>query len=208
MKTISKTLGAVALAAITFGANAATVTFSNLADGNGAPSFFDIGTTTISGNQITIGINNFKADGASQVTVSALDTFSFTVTAPTGFKITKITYTESGKGETTNGFAAATGSITADGTPKNFLTQLFIPNTSESDWSITGSVNVANKDSIAVSIVNSLFAAAFLPTDLAYVEKTGASISVDIAPVPVPPAVWMLGSAIVGLATVGRRKSA
>lgn len=208
MKTISKTLGAVALAAITFGANAATVTFSNLADGNGAPSFFDIGTTTISGNQITIGINNFKADGASQVTVSALDTFSFTVTAPTGFKITKITYTESGKGETTNGVAAATGSITADGTPKNFLTQLFIPNTSESDWSITGSVNVANKDSIAVSIVNSLFAAAFLPTDLAYVEKTGASISVDIAPVPVPPAVWMLGSAIVGLATVGRRKSA
>ncbi|HMM75825.1 MAG TPA: VPLPA-CTERM sorting domain-containing protein [Gammaproteobacteria bacterium] len=208
MKTISKTLGAVALAAITFGANAATVTFSNLADGNGAPSFFDIGTTTISGNQITIGINNFKADGASQVTVSALDTFSFTVTAPTGFKITKITYTESGKGETTNGFAAATGSITADGTPKNFLTQLFIPNTSESDWSITGSVDVANKDSIAVSIVNSLFAAAFLPTDLAYVEKTGASISVDIAPVPVPPAVWMLGSAIVGLATVGRRKSA
>lgn len=208
MKTISKTLGAVALAAITFGANAATVTFSNLADGNGAPSFFDIGTTTISGNQITIGINNFKADGASQVTVSALDTFSFTVTAPTGFKITKITYTESGKGETTNGVAAATGSITADGTPKNFLTQLFIPNTSESDWSITGSVDVANKDSIAVSIVNSLFAAAFLPTDLAYVEKTGASISVDIAPVPVPPAVWMLGSAIVGLATVGRRKSA
>lgn len=208
MKTISKTLGAVALAAITFGANAATVTFSNLADGNGAPSFFDIGTTTISGNQITIGINNFKADGASQVTVSALDTFSFTVTAPTGFKIAKITYTESGKGETTNGFAAATGSITADGTPKNFLTQLFIPNTSESDWSITGSVNIANKDSIAVSIVNSLFAAAFLPTDLAYVEKTGASISVDIAPVPVPPAVWMLGSAIVGLATVGRRKSA
>jgi len=208
MKTISKTLGAVALAAITFGANAATVTFSNLADGNGAPSFFDIGTTTISGNQITIGINNFKADGASQVTVSALDTFSFTVTAPTGFKITKITYTESGKGETTNGFAAATGSITADGTPKNFLTQLFIPNTSESDWSITGSVNIADKDSIAVSIVNSLFAAAFLPTDLAYVEKTGASISVDIAPVLVPPAVWMLGSAIVGLATVGRRKSA
>jgi len=208
MKTISKTLGAVALAAITFGANAATVTFSNLADGNGAPSFFDIGTTTISGNQITIGINNFKADGASQVTVSALDTFSFTVTAPTGFKITKITYTESGKGETTNGFAAATGSITADGTPKNFLTQLFIPNTSESDWSITGSVNIADKDSIAVSIVNSLFAAAFLPTDLAYVEKTGASISVDIAPVSVPPAVWMLGSAIVGLATVGRRKSA
>jgi hypothetical protein len=32
--------------------------------------------------------------------------------------------------------------------------------------------------------------------------------AIDVAPVPVPPAVWMLGSAIVGLATVGRRKSA
>ena len=32
--------------------------------------------------------------------------------------------------------------------------------------------------------------------------------AIDVAPVPLPPAVWMLGSAIVGLVTVGRRKAA
>jgi hypothetical protein len=30
--------------------------------------------------------------------------------------------------------------------------------------------------------------------------------AISAAPVPLPPAVWMLGSALVGLATVGRRK--
>jgi len=32
--------------------------------------------------------------------------------------------------------------------------------------------------------------------------------AIDVAPIPLPPAVWMLGSAIVGLVTVGRRKAA
>jgi len=208
-KFLTSIAGAALLAGSSFAANAATVTFSNFADGNNASSFFDIGTTTVSGNDISIGINNFKADGTSQLTLSALDTFSFLITAPTGFKITKVSYTESGTGATTNGVALATGSITADGTPKNFLTQLFLPNTSLSNWSISGSVDIANKDSVAVSIVNSLFATTFGGIgDIANVAKTAASISVEVAPIPVPPAVWMLGSALVGLATVGRRKRA
>jgi|LNFM01.1.fsa_nt_gb hypothetical protein len=205
---MSAIAGAALLAGTSVGAQAATVTFSNLADGNNAAQFFDIGSTTIAGNSISIGINGFTANGANNLTLSALDTFSFLVTAPTGFKITKVTYTESGNGQTTGGVAMATGSITADGTPKNFLTQLFLPNTGLSDWSIGGSVDVANKDSIAVSIVNSLFAVAFDPTQIATISKTGASISVDVAPIPLPPAVWMLGSAIVGLVTVSRRKAA
>jgi hypothetical protein len=205
---MSAIAGVAMLAGSTVAAQAATVTFSNLADGNNAAQFFDIGTTMIAGNSITIGINGFTANGASNLTLSALDTFSFLVTAPTGYKITKVTYSESGNGETTGGVAMATGSITADGIPKNFLTQLFMPNTGLSDWSIGGSVDIANKDSVAVSIVNSLFAVAFGPGQVATISKTGASISVDVAPIPLPPAVWMLGSAIVGLVTVGRRKAA
>ena len=188
-------------------AQAATVSFTNLADGNGAALYFDVGTTSASGNTLNIGLSNFTANGQSQLSLSALDTLSFLVTAPTGFHITSISYTESGTGATTNGFALATGSLTADGIPKNFLTQMFTPNTGASSWSISGSIDIANKDAIAVSIVNSLFAVAFNPlADIASISKTGASISVEIAPVPLPPAVWMLGSALVGLATVGRRK--
>ena len=187
-------------------AQAATVSFTNLADGNGAALYFDVGTTSASGNTLNIGLSNFTANGQSQLSLSALDTLSFLVTAPTGFHITSISYTESGTGATTNGFALATGSLTADGIPKNFLTQMFTPNTGASSWSISGSIDIANKDAIAVSIVNSLFAVAFTSLDTAFISKTGASISVEIAPVPLPPAVWMLGSALVGLATVGRRK--
>ncbi len=212
MKMNKKMLGAVVgtamLAGTSLAAQASTVTFSNMADGNNAALYFDIATTTISGNTITLGINNFTADGALPTSLSALDTFSFLVTAPTGFMITKVTYTESGTGQTTGGVALATGSITADGTPKNFLTQLFTPNTGLSNWSIGGAVDIADKDSIAVSIVNSLFAVSFDPTQVSTISKTGASISIEVAPIPLPPAVWMLGSAIVGLVTVGRRKAA
>lgn len=191
----------------TTAAQAATVSFSNFADGNGAASFFDIGTTTATGNTLTIGLSDFTADGSSPLTMSALDTLSFVVTAPTGFTITRVSYTESGSGATTNGVALATGSLTADGVPRNFLTQLFLPNNS-GDWSISGNIDIANKDSIAVTLVNSLFAVALTDSDIAYVTKTGATVSVDVAPVPLPPALWMLGSALVGLATVGRRRFA
>jgi len=203
-KKILPTLLCTAALAATSAAQAATVTFSNFADGNNAALYFDIATTSQTGNTLTLGLNNFTANGLN---VSALDTLSFLVTAPTGFQITRISYSENGTGQTTNGVALATGSMTADGTPKNFLTQMFTPNTGASNWSISGSIDIANKDSIAVSIVNSLFAVTFGGiNDIATVSKTGATIEVEVAPVPLPPAVWMLGSALVGLATVGRRK--
>jgi len=206
-KKILPTLLCTAALAATSAAQAATVTFSNLADGNNSALFFDLGTTSQSGNTLTLGLNNFTANGQSTLSLSALDTLSFLVTAPAGFHITRISYTENGTGQTTNGVALATGSLTADGIPKNFLTQMFTPNTGASNWSISGSIDIANKDSIAVSIVNSLFAVTFGGiSDIATVSKTGASIEVQVAPVPLPPAVWMLGSALVGLATVGRRK--
>lgn len=209
-KTIGKAfLGATFLAVAPLAAQAATVTFSNLADGNNAAAFFDIGTTVIDGDNIDIGINGFTANGSNQATLSALDTFSFTVKANPGFVITKVSYTESGSGQTTNGVALATGSITADGTPKNFLTQLFTPNTGLSNWSIGGSVDVANKQEIIVSIVNSLFAVTFGGlTDIATISKTGATLTIETieaAPIPLPPAAWLLGSALVGLVTMGRR---
>ncbi len=205
-KSVAGTVMGLTLLGAGMAAQAATVTFSNILDGNLDPSLFDVSATVASGNTLTIGVNNFQADGGSTATLSALDTLSFQVTAPTGFMIKKVTYTENGSGETTGGVAFATGSITADGTPKNFLMQLFLPNTSESIWSIGGSVDIADKTSIIVSIVNSLSAVSFGGlTDIAQIAKTGASIDVEIAPIPLPPAVWMLGSALVGLATIRRR---
>lgn len=205
----------ILLASLLFGlsglAQAADVTFSNISDGNNSPAYFDPATTVPDagdGNILNIGINNFEANGASGATTSAVDTLSMIITAPDGYYITSVTYSEAGEVETTNGVATASGSIVADGKPSNFLTQVAAPGTALGGWSITaGPVAIDNKESIAVSITNSLFAFAFTPLDIARIEKTEASLSVQIAPVPLPAAAWLFGSALIALVSIQRRKA-
>jgi len=188
---------------------AATVDFTNIMDGDGQPRLFDAANTApdpTDGNILIIGLNDFTADGASAVTSSAVDTMSMTINAPAGFFISSVSYTEGGTGITTNGVAAATGSIVVDNTPTNFLTQLFQPN-ANSGWTITPVIAYGgNKSSINVSITNSLFAFAFSPTDTAEITKTSATLTVGIEPVPLPPAVWLFGSTLLGFVAFSRRR--
>jgi hypothetical protein len=103
-KNFLKGIGkAVAVLLLTTGfatANAASVTISNLADGNGASALFDIGGVSQSdvGGDVVIelGLDNFMADGSSGLTQSAVDTLFMTLTAPTGFRITSLSYSEMG----------------------------------------------------------------------------------------------------------------
>lgn len=191
-------------------AHSATVTFSNIVDGNGLPLLFDPATTAPDagdGNILNIGLTNFSADGGSIVTSSAVDTLSMIITAPAGYVITSVAYTEAGSGETTGGVAFASGSIVADGIPTNFLTQVFAPQSS-SGWSISPTPTlIANKDSIAVSITNSLIAFSFTPADVSYIEKSEATLTVSIAAIPVPAAAWLFGSALIALVGIQRRKA-
>jgi hypothetical protein len=138
----------------------------------------------------------------------ATDTLFMTITAPAGYLINLITYTETGTGTTdASGFATATGSMVVDGTPINFLTQMFGPSTS-SGWSILPTPTpIANKSSIDMSISNSLVAFLFVP-GTATIEKTGAVITVGLTAIPIPPAIWMMGAAIAALLTGGRRRRA
>lgn len=192
-------------------ANAASVGISNVMDGNLSTSLFD--TTNITQSQamngdivIELGLDNFMADGGSLGTSSAVDTLFMTLTAPTGFVITSISYSETGAGETQNGVAMASGSIVANGIPANFLTQVFSPNTPPNAWSITVlPIAINNKESIDVNITNSLFAFAFAAGQTAQIEKTSASLTVGLSAIPIPPAIWMMGAAITALVTVGRR---
>jgi hypothetical protein len=187
---------------------ASVVSFSNILDGNGSPLLFDTATTApdpSDGNKLIIGLNNFTADGASATTSSAVDTLSMTITAPAGFYITSIDYTEAGTGQTANGVASATGSIVADNIPNIFLTQLFSPNTA-SGWSITPSTTaINNKTSIDLSITNSLFAFAFAPQEIAQITKTSASITVGLTPVPEPATLGLLTVGTIGLISRRRR---
>jgi hypothetical protein len=64
------------------------------------------------------------------------------------------------------------------------------------------------KETIDISIVNSLVAATFgLGGDIARTEKTEAILTVELTAVPLPPAVWLMGMAIASLVSVGRREA-
>jgi hypothetical protein len=207
-------LAAAVISGMAGAAQAATVTFSNIMDGDGSNALFDTSTTVPSGDGDTldIGLNNFTADGT--FISSALDTLSLTITADPGRSITSITYTESGSGETANGAAFATGSIVADNQPINFPTVFFNQN-QQGAWTITpesqaltGKIFIANKESIGVSITNSLMAVAFAPNEIARISKTNAFLTVntEVNTVPLPAAGWMFGSALISLVIGARRR--
>ena len=76
-------------------------------------------------------------------------------------------------------------------------------------WSLTPTPTViAGKESINLSITNTLFAAAF-NGGTAEIGKDSAVLTVGLAVIPIPPAIWMMGAAMAALVsmTVGRRNS-
>jgi len=203
-------VGAVQAATITGG----SVDFTNLVAGDSL-KFFDVDTTAIDlndNNKLVIGLSDFLANGTASPTapVTASDTLTMRIVAHPGFFITSVDYAEGGSGQTTNGVASATASLVADSIPRNLPIQFFSLNTGGT-WETSTQglpILINNKTSIDVSIVNSLFAVAFGSGDIAQISKTSASLTVGVAPIPLPAAVWLFGSALIGFVSFsGRRLS-
>lgn len=198
-------LGAALLGAAGM-ANAANVTFTGIDDADGLAALFDPASTVANGNTLDFGISNFEAAAAAGLFTQATDTMVLTINAPAGFRITKITYSEGGEGSSVGGgISFAVASVIVNGSAIEPISRAFLGG--DGGWDAETSVSFAGLvTSATLSVTNTL--AAFGGAGSASIEKTFANLSAEIAPVPVPPAVWMLGSAIVGLATVGRRKNA
>lgn len=81
--------------------------------------------------------------------------------------------------------------------PGNFTTSL---------WNAYANADLTGKgwNSIDVTIENILFAGTTEQSSLAFIEKKFASLTVSA--VPIPGAVWMLGSGLLGLVAIQRRK--
>jgi len=206
-KGLARIVFGLALVFTMSAAHAVGVTVDDVFSGDGEANF---GTTfTQSGafdEIIEIDLNAFVATSSSFGDLNIVtDSVRMNLTAPTGYKITSITYTEEGSGNTGNGIAAASGTIFINSTPNNFAMVLLQQN-SNSGWTIGPVLNaVDGLDSVEVEITNMITAIALDASTTTTIGKSFAEIEVGLTAVPIPPAIWMMGAAITALVTVGRR---
>ena len=211
------TLLAALLSIGSMAASAAVATLENINSSDGGATLFDPGTTSIAAtmdptvNMVTIGLMDFEAI-TTDVTApaTALDTIFMTVVAPTGYLITGINYFESGTFDVTGGVVVADGSIVVGGTSTDLGTPTVVTDavgTASGTFSYPVSVDVAGLTEVDISATNSLLAAVFgSPGASAEIIKDVAYFEVELTAVPLPPAVWLFGTAVMGLMAVRSRK--
>ena len=151
--------------------------------------FFDVATTRAQGNKLIIGFNtgrdpaswlanDFRASTAAFGRRWAMDTVSFNVQAPSGYYITRITYTQKGTGSMT-GTGKASGQTTwlVGGFAYDVGTFTTTPTLSKSldltrlRWS-----------SVPVSITTTLSVYSTTSLGAATLSITGAELLVEVTP--------------------------
>ena len=167
------------------------VKFSSIRDAV-ASRFFNAATTApspLNANQLNIGLHNtfdsalfkwtnFRASTASFSYDTAADTISFTVRAPSGFYITRLTYSQTGGGSVVRtGKVSGTAMWMVAGRPFNLAT--FSTNAT---FSRTVDISSRRLTSVPVSISDTLFAYATPSLGSATLSLTGVSVLVEVAP--------------------------
>jgi hypothetical protein len=172
-------------------AHAQVVTFSGINDAV-ASRFFDAGRSAPSisnANRLILGLHTgmnwsvsksteFKASTAAYSYTTASDTISFTVKAPSGFYIAKITYSQRGTGSVLrSGKAAGAATWVVAGFSANLGTFSTNPTLSRT-MDLTGRKMTV----VPVTITNTLFAYATPSLGSATVRLTGADVLVQLLP--------------------------
>jgi hypothetical protein len=184
------------------------------------------GTGVVLGNAIFFTPSAFLAeslDGAGLATTTA--TLNIDVSATTsGFSMASFSLFEdgdyrlkgSGASVAADGFFRATSLSTTCGAPPCQTTALFDAGTlsdtggSLALWNMGDSLNLASvagwgsDTDVKLTIQNNLTAETLASGEIAFIQK---KFSVTIPQVPVPAAVWLFGSGLIGLAGLARRKT-
>ena len=224
-RLLATALAGASLLGVAGNASAAGVTMTDISDVFGlfgaSTSAFDTSTNTLT---LTPTKNVYPAIHGTAFTAYsfqghgnfagplgiAFDTFTVTFKADPGYKITDLTYGESGAffRQGTGAVTYVSGSMSVNGSGAQGFTEFptFVngAGTKAGAWRIDPITVSVNGDSATV-VVSDVLAALSGANDFAFITKALAKVKVDVTAVPLPPALWMLGSALVGLVTVGRR---
>ena len=169
-------------------AEAQTVAFAKIMDAVPA-KYFSSATTDVNPgnlNQLVVGFNTgtdpvtlksneFRASTLPGDNRTVADTISFTVTAPTGYYVSKVTFTQKGTASTLRGaIQAGTTLWSVAGMPVNVGKYTTNPNIAS-----TVTLDALKRKTVPVSITASLFAAAG-----GNIALTSANIRVEVARLP------------------------
>lgn len=152
--------------------------------------------------------------------------FTFKATAAPNQTITGVSWREggvhqvTGDGSWVSAFAslriedATTSQVIGDTKTQTFSASGTGTATHGGPWDLTVNQDVAT-NSIEIELtVKDILAASALGNGFAWIEKDFGDLRVDVAPgfqpapIPLPASVWLLGSALSGLITIGRRRVA
>lgn len=184
------------------------------------------GTANVAGNNIFFVPTGFRAesnntDGA----VSVSETLNITVTLKnpnSGFVMDMFSLTEKGDYQMTGGTGtsvSAGGSFSVTSLT-NSMNQFNTFNATGlntvgpvTDWNASSSIDLTSiagwgsDTSVMIQLQNNLLATSTVFGESAFVQKKFGRIGVDINPIPVPAAVWLFGSGLLGLAAAARRRA-
>ena len=164
---------------------------------------FDVDGSIVAGDELNVGLNAFTAV-SRRVRRLPADSFTVTITAAPGRFISTLSYKEIYNYSAPNGVAAITMSLVANGVPSLPAAAAFSgSNGTDVMIAIPTIVFGPGVEVVTLSISNSLFA--FGIGNTASIGKDMALLSVTT--VPLPPAIGLLGAALIGLATVSSRRN-
>jgi len=187
------------------------------------------GTVQVVGDSIIAFPTNFRAESANGAgVVTADDNGTIQVIAKQGYKIDAVNVVENGDyllngagaSVSVNGWARVLdwSDLLAPGIQQNLAItgDLTINDNATHNWSGATNFGLAGSSldgisHIGLQLQNNLSATTTAMNELAWIEKKiiGGSIDMSIitAPVPVPAAVWLFGSGLIGLVGLARRKA-
>jgi hypothetical protein len=226
MSKISKTIAAAGLSLFALSSYAAPVTLVGTTvnyvfdDTQAAIALF--GTPTIVGDDVRFLPPAFRAESANGAGIQvATANFIFDrVYSTNNMEIGSLKVVEFGDYKIVNGDSVQADLLLTASSNNNFAdytsdSGFFGANGDSAGlqtWTMSATVDPASAfvydlaDDIAVSIQNTLTATTDQAGELAWIQKKLSFTAVTA--VPVPAAVWLFGSALIGLITVGRRKRA